>query len=315
MRCNIWMGFNFFNSKIVSICRIEKSQERAAMSGWGRGGQRHLLATAFLFWHLAAVGWAASWSLAKGPPIRNSPQHVAISAKLGGQVRITCPVHSDPEPIVEWYRVRSTISWISWISWMKAEKLMASDCNGRKASESRNTRTATVWANYRSSSNSSSAMTKAPTSARPSTDSEPPTTSSSSWKSNVICIFHFGFLYVSCSLKFKFEIELNVENVKAWRLIFQGSKDNNCRQQDEDEVSRLDDDSGNDFPVISQLRKSEKHLLKPAGSQVSIKCSATGKASLTIRWFKVSHFGDDYLIRPPEAPLGLLEFAKLLHVE
>ena len=99
------------------------------------------------------------------------------------------------------------------------------------------------------------------------------------------------------------------------KIIFQGSKDNNCRQQDEDEVSRLDDDSGNDFPVITQLRKSEKHLLKPAGSQVSIKCSATGKASLTIRWFKVSHFGDDYLIRPPEAPLGLLEFAKLLHVE
>ena len=87
------------------ICRIQKSQERAAMSGWGRGGQRHLLATAFLFWHLAAVGWAASWSIAKGPPTGNSNELVSISAKLGGQVRITCPARAVPEPIVEWYRV------------------------------------------------------------------------------------------------------------------------------------------------------------------------------------------------------------------
>jgi hypothetical protein len=83
-----------------------------------------------------------------------------------------------------------------------------------------------------------------------------------------------------------------VVSLKASRYYFlkKGSKDNNCRQQDEDEVTNLDDDSETGFPVISQLRKSDKHVLKPAGSQVSIKCSATGKPSLVILWFKVSHF-------------------------
>lgn len=218
-----------------------------------------------------------------------------FTGRLADVIRLICPIRADPEPLIEWYRVREII-WLALVcwrgfGWIRFELIWFDFQDGERVTE--------FWDRYRIGSKGFSLTIQ-----RLECDDE----------GTYVCkaINGFGVHEISFQLNLssKFrpvsmgnqrkilkkkilppEPTLNVFESIA---IEDGANeemvcDAGSSGRSASETSHPVADTSRQVPVMLHKQKKNRLWLKPAGSYALLKCTATANPLPKIRWFKVSH--------------------------
>ena len=215
--------------------------------------------------------------LPKGPPEGTSAVQSRFTGRLGDAIRLICPIRADPEPLIEWYRVRrrccSCCSFADFF--FHVVDLIMQD--GERVTE--------FWDRYRIGSKGFSLTIQ-----RLECDDE----------GTYVCkaINGFGVHEISFQLNLSSELHFSRSFSNAqWINFFEKDGANEEMVCSSSSSSRSVSETSfpvvvvagtsGQVPVMLHKQKKNRHWLKPAGSYALLKCTATATPLPKIRWFKV----------------------------